>query len=268
MDSTPLFAACGNIEAVQLLLGRGADANAKSTLCTLISWACFCSRNIGPHTVRLLLDGGAKKLEAPAHCAGDMTVLKQILESDPSSLESRNNKGQRACSIRHPAWRYCSFLLDQGLGVNARDNNGYTPLHALVDKSGMETETIQLLLVHGANANAAGTKDLKAPLHIVCQRLNSPVARLLLDNGAKINAQDSHGNTPLHTACAHYEKTFHISFVELLIDRGANMEITNDNEQTPLHIGCFGKRKDNFLRLMLQRGANANDFIWRRANAP
>ena len=57
------------------------------------------------------------------------------------------------------------------------------------------------------------------------------VCKLLLDNGAGVDDQDQHGNTPLHIAC--YQG--HPDTVEILLKGGARL-LRNNQELTALDL--------------------------------
>lgn len=64
--------------------------------------------------------------------------------------------------------------------------------------------------------------------------------RLLLDYGARINAQDEDGWTPLHFAC----QSGSSDIVALLLSKGARPTISNSIEQTALHVAASNGRKE------------------------
>ena len=76
--------------------------------------------------------------------------------------------------------------------------------------------------------------------------------RLLLENGAGINASDMFGNSPLHTAVSYnnYE------MAKWLLDNGAFVDSQNIQKKTPLHCAAVGNIK--LCTLLLNRGADAN----------
>jgi ankyrin repeat protein len=65
-------------------------------------------------------------------------------------------------------------------------------------------------------------------LHIACQNGNKSISKLLLRNGASINAQNSNGQTPLHYSFAFGFK----GLGEYLITKGADDSVLNKDGYT------------------------------------
>ena len=93
-------------------------------------------------------------------------------------------------------------LLDAGADVNARDDQGNTPLHWV-----------------------ARTSELWYAPQV------AEVIRLLLDAGADINATDDHGDTPLHQT-SRASTSAYPEFIALLLDAGAVITETNNDGET------------------------------------
>lgn len=87
-------------------------------------------------------------------------------------------------------------LIACGAEVDRRDAAGRTPLYSVLHS----VECAGILVAAGADVNALvyspNGKGWELPLHGVHER-SSQVLRLLIQNGAMVNAQDSLGNTPL-----------------------------------------------------------------------
>ncbi|PIA16311.1 ankyrin, partial [Coemansia reversa NRRL 1564] len=77
--------------------------------------------------------------------------------------------------------------------VNAKDENGYTPLHAAA--SWKHIEILQYLIRNGGDVNIVDS-DGDTPLHICEDR---ECAALLLSQGADPNTRNHEGLTPVHT---------------------------------------------------------------------
>ena len=76
------------------------------------------------------------------------------------------------------------------------------------------------------------------------------IARLLIEKGAKVNAADSLGRTPLHWAASRD----HVKFVELLLENGADVQARDHKGKTPLQLARERKAE------------KAIPILWKSAN--
>ena len=154
--------------------------------------------------------------------------------------------------------------LDKGVGVNAKNDYGETPLDMAVWYNG-ETEVAALLRKQGGkhgviNGAAAGgdieaVKDFLAagtdvntkdgwewtPLHNAAWWDHKEIVELLLANGAGVNAKNNVGWTPLHMAAING----HNEIVGLLVAGGADVNSKNNNGETPTDLAA-GRVADLF----------------------
>ncbi|XP_013403524.1 inversin-like [Lingula anatina] len=79
------------------------------------------------------------------------------------------------------------------------------------------------------------------------------MVKLFLDSGAKVNAEDSFGRTPLYWAALNG----HEDIVKLLLERGAVPNITDENGSAPLHRAAY-KGHEDIVKLLLEHGADPN----------
>ncbi|KAJ2322076.1 hypothetical protein GGI00_005970 [Coemansia sp. RSA 2681] len=77
--------------------------------------------------------------------------------------------------------------------VNAKDQNGYTPLHAAA--SWKHPKILEFLIMNGGDVNITDI-DGDTPLHICEDRA---CAQLLLDHGASAEAENDEGLSPVQT---------------------------------------------------------------------
>jgi ankyrin repeat protein len=146
-------------------------------------------------------------------------------------------------------------LLSHGAELNAWDPKNPTfPLHVAAS---MNTELTRLLLDHGATVQFPGASPQFAELwpgslHFtvfhahefpaVAGFPDAPVRRanLLLDRGAKINAQSSAGNTALHMAIL----GGHQDLVRILLQRGADITLKNQINKSAVQLARERGRLD------------------------
>lgn len=119
-------------------------------------------------------------------------------------------------------------LIASGLDVNQLDaemsNNTLLHIAAIHGSD----DVAKLLLEKGANVNARN-QDGYAPIHFALRNENDSTAQIFLDHGADVNQSDKHGNTVLHYAVQHKL----VDFAYNLIDRGANANQCNYDGMLP-----------------------------------
>lgn len=112
--------------------------------------------------------------------------------------------------------------------INARDNEGRTPLHRAV--TDCDTDVIEFLIDKGADVNAKDNEG-RTPLHDIAKKDDTDLAQFLIDKGADVNARDNEGNTPLLVAVGKKIRA-HDKFPDvltLLVDNGADPDAKNNS---------------------------------------
>jgi ankyrin repeat protein len=146
---------------------------------------------------------------------GDVSAMKHLLANGALIESLGENLGlDGACFHGH--WRLCKFLIERGADVNRpQDDTGETPLHATLCTTNRLRRNVvmRVLLAHGANPNCATKPNMETggfmrdcrtkgetPLHRAAAFGDEEAIQLLLDAGAKIDAKDMNGDTPLSWA--------------------------------------------------------------------
>jgi ankyrin repeat protein len=211
------------IDAVQFLLGHGADVNAK-------------------------LDD----LWTPLHLAvniGELSVTRMLLEHQ-ADVNSRNDDGQaplHLLSRRETSQEQdddgsdiARLLLERGPDVNEKDKDNATPLH--LASYNKRLKIVQVLLDHGANANAEKDQG-ETPLQILLKGNHNAhedgigVARLLLEHGAEAYARDKyHMSTSDLACCFGREKIWRV-----LLGDGETFKPENNRDQNVFRLWIEGE---------------------------
>jgi hypothetical protein len=121
--------------------------------------------------------------------------------------------------------RNCIHL--QPIMMNVKlGKRGKTQLHHCA-KNGFTTSVKRLLSIRNINVNVKDDWSGATPLHFAAENGHVEIARLLLQNGAEVNAKRRCDRTPLQDA-AYYG---HVDILHLLVENGADLEAQDK-------IGC------------------------------
>jgi uncharacterized protein len=146
---------------------------------------------------------------------GDVSAIKFLL-AHGESLDALGDNFDLSGACFHGHWRLCQFLIEQGADVNCPlTDTGEVPLHAALSKINRlrYTPIVRILLAHGADPNLATVafaetgsfmRDCRTkgetPLHRAAAFGNEEDIGLLLAAGARLDAKDANGETPLSWA--------------------------------------------------------------------
>jgi ankyrin repeat protein len=141
-------------------------------------------------------------------------------------------------------------LLRAGADVNARDDDGWTPLHKACHDG--HVQLVSELLDHGADIESTimttryGSNT--RPLHCACINGHLAVGNQLLSRGANIDTKDNQGNTPLHFS----SWNGHLPVVKALVSGGANILVANNEGEVPIHYAVKGGSSEVAKYLLLK----------------
>ncbi len=147
--------------------------------------------------------------------------------------------------------------------VNAvyTEYNNTTALHIVASIGNISMTN--LFIERGANVNAK-QNDNRTPLISAVHRDHVEVARILLNNGADVDASNIKeegvtymglaAGTPLHWAAQKGSE----KMVELLINKGANIDLICADGKTALHWSLMSTTRYSAAKLLIENGANVN----------
>ncbi len=145
---------------------------------------------------------------------GDVSAIR-ILLTNGELMQSLGTDALNGAAF-HGHWQLCQFLIEQGADPNsALPESGETPLHAALctpDRTAHDL-VLRVLLANGADPNRKTTPGVETqgfmrdcrtkgetPLHRAAAFGTEETIQLLLDAGARVDATDANGDSPLSWA--------------------------------------------------------------------
>ncbi|KAJ5180317.1 hypothetical protein N7492_003527 [Penicillium capsulatum] len=284
----------GDEEIVQILVSHGADLEAKDGLMmTALHYACSCGhleviKLLLDNRANIEAQGHDRK--TPLICAAETGRVKavellmkrrasyratdevemsaihwaaynghhealRLLAEKRGSLDLVNNVGRTALHLAAMNSQFAAVELLQrrGMSLDRRCKDGFNALHYACMADSLEIAS--LLILTGADIEAAEPNYQQRPLHMVALRGSVNLLDLLCDKGASINVRDRAGDRPLCVA----SRYGNVAVVQRLLDRGSPMSLKLDTEfgeDSPL---CLAAKEGHspVISLLLAQGASA-----------
>ena len=153
------------------------------------------------------------------------------------------------------------ILIERHAVIMARDSEGRTLLHISIDQTprGIDFDTARLLLELGADVHAQDN-DLSTPLYRASCWGCFKIAQLLLEHGANINERNKEGRTPLHGVVVLLNDNMpddYFDIMPLLLTHGADVDALDNGRDSPLHFSSY-RGHVKAARILLEHGANVH----------
>ncbi|KAI9362545.1 ankyrin repeat-containing domain protein [Zopfochytrium polystomum] len=224
------------VDMVRFLLDRGSDPNARNEKgITVLGLACATDQV--QSTKILLQSGADVDLPAMdtmapifvAASAGDLETV-ELLHRHGANIRSKSaNQNPLVGACVSGKDRVVEYLLNHGADVAAAVEGGLTPLFFAL--SHRQFAVAELLHRNGHTLEATADSNCTL-LHFAAERGNTEAIEWILQRPSliDIDAKDDDDMTPLHCAC----KNGHADAARVLIDNGAEINATSDGRLTPL----------------------------------
>ena len=218
-----------------------------------------------PYKERLLV--GDDKRNNPLHSwmiesSGNLAVLKMLLQFQPNFLNIKNQRGETAVHLGMKNEKLfknvemIEIFQDFGADFHARDLEGNTPLHLLVQNKGLTLPFLLALFSVGADPMAENEKG-ETPLHLAAKYNENVMIIMAFEKmGVDFNVRDKKGNTPLHLAAAHNRNPGLLKAI--LSFNGGNIDLRNDSQERPSHLAAEFNKNSGLIDFLKAQGADFN----------
>jgi ankyrin repeat protein len=245
---TPLMNAAeqGSVPLVSLLLENGANALTEDEQSeTALSHA---ARGGWVHVVNLLVrlaDTKHKNRALFEAVEGGPVVIKVI-----DASVHPNQTGTQPAELQESWSATVETLLNNGADIEAKNEDGSTPLDWAAAFA--QTDILKQLIQRGARTRVTdrygNTPLISAACECAVATMNSAydVMRILLDQGANVNARNKEGKTALMMASG---MTGDAAILDLLLKNGADPQAKDHKGNTALSLAKQSRREDKIAIL-------------------
>ncbi|XP_023315706.1 ankyrin-2-like [Trichogramma pretiosum] len=162
------------------------------------------------------------------------------------------------------------LVLENGeaVRINARNNEGDTPLHLALENVEEALKCVELLLRSGADPNLANGLGFTALHSIGKERSSDAMAKRFLriceeiEQPLQLDVRDASGTSPLHYALLWDREA---SVIKLLLQAGASPDYPSGTGSTPLHAAVASLMPEA-VQALLDRGADLAGFVFPTAS--
>jgi len=202
--------------------------------------------------------GGTSLLQWCAYY-GDVSAIRFLL-AQGESLDSLGQNFDLNGAAFHGHWRLCQYLLENGADVyHALPDTGETALHAALCKPDRAwfDPVVRVLVSHGADPNAVTKPSVESgcfmrdcrtsvetPLHRAAAYGSEEAIELLLNAGARVDAKDMNGDSPLTWASRHHRPAY---ILEMLCHGGFTIHPDAVRRSRSLPQFGWGAMEDHLL---------------------
>jgi len=188
----------------------------------------------------------------------DTVKIEQLLQSGVDINTQHPTSGTTVLMIASGYYYYddmVEYLIGKGADVNLKDSEGKT---ALLWASSNSLENAKILIDNGAKVNEAAndgmTPFLQATLGFSSGKVPIEICELLRKNGANVNAELKRPSAMGWTALHYAAANGDAELVKYLIKSGANVNKATGEGSTPLFLAKLGEYNE-VIKILKNAGA-------------
>ncbi|KAG9506380.1 hypothetical protein J7337_003363 [Fusarium musae] len=174
------------------------------------------------------------------HCRAAKAIDLDLQQALIALLDSRNEN-----------WPFLKEFIEIGLVSESPDFQGSSVSPFLLALSSGLTDAVAYLIREGSLDMEDRSCLNATPLFWACGYKHKEIVKLLVDNGADINARCGNGQVPLHISAQDESG----AIAEILISRGADVSVVDEDRETPLNTASISGNTE-VARQLIDSGAD------------
>ena len=204
---------------------------------------------------------GKRPLHLATTCRKEMPAIVEILLTAGADIDGRDRRGSTPlmAAARNHCLQIMTTLLKKGADATLSDEDGVAAMHWIARwQADTIGPAIDALLSAGAKIDARD-KWGRSPLMMTAYSPNTgdDALTVFFEKGADPDTADQVGNTLMHLLAVDSSKKERIKGVSRLIEAGATIDLYNKDQMTPLML-AVKRRKTEIAKLLLKSGASPN----------
>ena len=186
----------------------------------------------------------AGELEKSVGWPSKRMEIQDMIEETKSKVDKRCKR----LSLKTYKWIEkipLQYLNSMDVDLEESDENGLTILHTLSMLN--ESKLIKCFIDKIENVDPRDSKG-QTPLHKACSNLSFKTAKLLILNGADVNAITDDGDSPLTLLSSHSKHD--IKLLKMLVDMNANRSHENNTNMRAIDLAKNNRSTSDVLKLL------------------
>ena len=192
--------------------------------------------------------------------SSSLSTVEALFKDGEFDVKLKDNAGRTPlhAAAHSCSWQICKALMNRGLNVADRDNNGLDPLLWALsqEKKLIDTQEDSCLecIESFLRFSSVDIQDIKlrTPLHYAAFANLPKCVNFLLSKNANVNVLDRNGQSPLFSAVSSSildHQCYEV--VESLINAGADANIiSTSNSRTVLHLAAISSKEKTLLYIL------------------
>ncbi len=190
---------------------------------------------------------------------GDRNLIENLLKDNPDLLHIQDPNGVTLLhtAVITGKIEICRLLIEKGMYLDHKNNNGFSPLFLAMDRG--RNAIAGLLIDKGADIDGRGYRN-RTILHMAVNSGNLSVLKMILKRHPDLSEEDIAGDTALDLLFTrgYLEEETGNAILKLMIDNGADVN-AKDHNGTSILIRAVEHKLTEAAIYLIKSGSNVSE---------